>query len=399
MQAKENYFGFDSGGTVVVADDLSGAAECAAEFMQPEVPTVIRLVNTAGKASASTLVWDLDAREAAPTLSFDILESVHQSRRTYVKIDSLLRGNWAQLVALVAKTVPRPIIFCSALPRLGRGMRDGFVNLSPVLAAGQRLAHYQASAIQGLAWAGTSAGHHQLGDGTEDAICQRLWAALQRNSVTVVDATTDDELDKLALALESLPIPYTAIGSAGLASALARVLAPPTNICALGRTSSMAVLVGSQTGPAREQLAELAAKSGETVGMWSAIHGHAAVFAPPPQDRVLHLFSTQLDESDTQGGRDLTRRFVHDALANLPPVDCFVATGGETARALCDALGVGQIDVLGQIEPGISLARMKTPDGVRRLVLKSGSFGDRGTLARVARLGGLLTTTVLERQL
>jgi 4-hydroxythreonine-4-phosphate dehydrogenase len=95
----------------------------------------------------------------------------------------------------------------------------------------------------------------------------------------------------------------------------------------------------------------------------------------------------------------LTRRFVHDALANLPPVDYFVATGGETARALCDALGIGQIDVLGQVEPGVSLARMSTPGGVLHLVLKSGSFGDPGTLVRVARMGGLLSKTSLERRL
>lgn len=399
MQAKENNFRFDGLGTVIVADDLSGAAECAAEFTQPGVPTVLRLKNTAEKISGCTLVWDLDTREATPTLSLDVLESVHQSRRTYVKIDSLLRGNWAQLIALVAQTFARPILLCSALPRLGRGMRNGFVKLSPVLADGQRLAYYQTSAMEGLARAGITAVHHSLGAGTEEAVRQRLWAALQRNSVTVVDATTNDELDTLARALESLPIPYAAIGSAGLASALARVLAPPTSLCALGQTSSMAVLVGSQTGPAREQLAELAAESGETVSMWSAIHGRATVFTPPPQARALHLFSTQLDESGTQGGRYLTQRFVHDALAKLPSIDCFVATGGETARALCDALGVGHIDVLGQVEPGISLARMNTPDGVRRLLIKSGSFGDRGTLARLARLGGLLTTTALERQL
>jgi uncharacterized protein YgbK (DUF1537 family) len=114
---------------------------------------------------------------------------------------------------------------------------------------------------------------------------------------------------------------------------------------------------------------------------------------------VLHLFSTQLDESNTQGGRDLTRRFVHDALANLPPVDYFVATGGETARALCDELGIAQIDVLGQVEPGVSLARMSTPGGVLHLVLKSGSFGDPGTLVRVARMGGLLSNTYLERRI
>lgn len=383
----------------MIADDLSGAAECAAEFAQPGLPTVLRLVPGDPTPAGSTLVWDLDARESTPALAPNVLESIHQSRRTYVKIDSLLRGNWAALVAVVAQTISRPIVLCSALPRLKRGMRDGFVDLAPALDPGQRLAHSTTSAIQSLALAGISAGHLRLSPGTGDAIRQQVSAALQRDAVTVVDATTDAELDTLALALESLPGPYIAIGSAGLASALARVLASPAPTCALGWTSSMAVLVGSQTGPAREQLAELAAESGEGISIWSASPDHAAAFTRPPHGRALHLFSTQIDESATEGGRDLTRRFVRDALANLPPVDSFVATGGETARALCDALGIGQLDVLGQIEPGVSLARISTPVGVRHLVLKSGSFGDSGTLVRVARMGGLLSKTSLERKL
>ena len=399
VQAKKNHFEPSSGRTVVIADDLSGAAECAAEFAQPGIPTVLRLVQTSGKDTGRILVWDLDARESTPTLSPEVLESIQHSRRTYVKIDSLLRGKWAQFIALVAQTVARPIIMCSALPRLGRGMQDGFVTLSSASGAEHKLEHYKASAIQGLMLAGVLAGHHPLGTGTEDAIGRRLWAATQLNTVTIVDAATDAELNTLARVLELLPSPYTAIGSAGLASALARCLAPPTSSCELGRVSSMAVLVGSQTEPAREQLAELAAESGETVRIWSTLSNRRAAFEPSPQGQALHLFSTQPSDSGTLGGRDLSRRFVHDALANLPPVDCFLATGGETARALCDALKVCQIDVFGQLEPGISLARMNTPVGVRRLVLKSGSFGDRGTLVRVARLGSLLSTTALERQL
>ena len=399
MQVKESYLYLKREQTVVIADDLSGAAECAAEFAQPGVPIVLRLVQGLRLATGDTLVWDLDARDTAPTLASNVLESINQSRRTYVKIDSLLRGNWAALVAVVAQSVARPIVLCSALPRLERGMRDGFVNLPSALVAGQQLAHFSASAIQELALAGVSAGHFRLGKGINDAIRQRLSAALQRDTVTVVDASTDAELDSLALALESLPGPYIAIGSAGLASALARLLAPLASTCALGQTSSMAILVGSQTWPAREQLAELVAESGETVSIWNASPGHTAAFPLPSKGRVLHLFSTQLDESNTQGGRDLTRRFVHDALANLPPVDYFVATGGETARALCDWMGITQIDVLGQVEPGVSLARMSTPGGVLHLVLKSGSFGDPGTLVRIARMGGLLPNTYLERRI
>ena len=62
-------------------------------------------------------------------------------------------------------------------------------------------------------------------------------------------------------------------------------------------------------------------------------------------------------------------------------------------------MGITQIDVLGQVEPGVSLARMSTPGGVLHLVLKSGSFGDPGTLVRIARMGGLLPNTYLERRI
>ena len=41
-----------------------------------------------------------------------------------------------------------------------------------------------------------------------------LLAAMARHAVTVVDARTDAELDAMARVLESLPMPYIAIGSA-----------------------------------------------------------------------------------------------------------------------------------------------------------------------------------------
>jgi uncharacterized protein YgbK (DUF1537 family) len=189
MQVKESNLYHKREQTVVIADDLSGAAECAAEFAQPGVPTVLRLVQDFRPAPSGTLVWDIDARDAAPALAPNVLESIYKSRRTYVKIDSLLRGNWAALVAVVAQLTARPIVLCSALPRLERGMRDGFIELGPVMFAGQRLAHFTASAIHELALAGVSAGNFRLGTGTNEAIRQRLSAALQRDTVTVLAAT------------------------------------------------------------------------------------------------------------------------------------------------------------------------------------------------------------------
>ena len=43
MQLKQSNPESNRGPTVVIADDLSGAAECAAEFAQPGMPTILQL--------------------------------------------------------------------------------------------------------------------------------------------------------------------------------------------------------------------------------------------------------------------------------------------------------------------------------------------------------------------
>jgi len=384
---------------VVIADDLSGAAECAVEFAQPGVPAVLRLTQNPDRSEAQTVVWDLDARDTTPVLSEPMVRSIAQSNRIYLKIDSLLRGNWPQLVAALVHQTARPAILCSALPRLGRGLRDGFVDLASVpLQLRRGLVHRADSAVQALTQAGVSAGHCHLPSTSDAAVRESLSLAVARHTVTVLDAHTDTELDAIARAIASLPMPCTAIGSAGLAGAMARCTAAPPPACALPPMVSLAVLVGSRTGPAREQLQQLALASGQPVCIWRADGCEQSLRAAQAGPPALQLFATPDDERMAPAGGDLTRQFVADVLAQCPIVDCWIATGGETARALCDALDVSQLEVVGQIEPGVSLARMNSRGGPRYLVLKSGSFGDSQTLVRIARRSGVLPPSPNERQ-
>ncbi len=381
------------GRTVVIADDLSGAAECASEFAPPGGSTCLRLSPGPSWREAATVVWDLDARETPPVLSDPVLASIEASRRTYVKIDSLLRGNWAALVAALVRAAGRPALMCPALPRLGRGLQGGFIDLAP----GHGLVHYTASAVDGLQKAGVRAGLHRLDASSPAALREGLLAAMSRHAVTVVDARTDAELDAMARVLEAQPAPYVAIGSAGLAGALARAMAIPRGLCTLGAVERMAVLVGSRTGPARGQLSQLAQASGEPVRWWHPVRGLEARPVGEALQAPLCLFATRPDDSAVPAGRELTRRFVEAVTAACPPVDTYVATGGETARALCDALGLDHLDILGQLEPGVCLARLPLPAGAKHLVIKSGSFGDPATLERVARMGGVLPALTIER--
>ena len=384
----------ETASTVVIADDLSGAAECAAEFTPAGAAACLRLVPGPGLSEMATVVWDLDARDTLPLLPADVVASIAPSRRTYVKIDSLLRGNWAALVAAVVRATGRPALMCPALPRLGRGLRDSRIHLAP----GRSLAHGTESAVECLRQAGLQAAHYRLGASDTAGVRQGLLQAMGQYPVTVVDADTDAELDVMASVLESLPAPYTAIGSAGLAGALARALAIPRGLCTLGVTPRMSVLVGSRTGPAREQLSQLAQTCGEPVHWWQPGHDLADAFSPPGEDAPLRLYATRPDPSGEPHGRDLAWRFVKTVLAQSPPADVYVATGGETARALCDALGLTHVDILGQIEPGVCLARLPLPDGAKHLVIKSGSFGDPATLVRIARMGGTLQALTTEKQ-
>jgi hypothetical protein len=61
-----------------------------------------------------------------------------------------------------------------------------------------------------------------------------------------------------------------------------------------------------------------------------------------------------------------------------------LVSGGETLRALCDALGGSRLDVDGELEPGVptSILRGGAWDG-QRVVSKSGAFGAPDFLVRL----------------
>lgn len=375
--------------TVVIADDLSGAAECASEFATQGLPTELELAQTGGPRDGGVLVWDLDAREVMQPLSPDVIRALQQARRGFVKVDSLLRGRWADLVAAAVSGAGLPAVMCTALPRLGRAMREGCVDLLPPHPGESEsppVEYCRASAIQKLAALGIRAGH--LVPGSGDSLRDALLRGVRTQAVTVVDARSEQDLLHLAEALESLGFPYLAVGSAGLAGALARSLGVPAWECvAPALPQRRTVLVGSLTLRAREQLNRLTLASGQPVRWWEPVRGMAPLAPSSAGQDPLQVYATGVPAAQGQGGRALTDAFVKAVLADLPPVNCFVATGGETARALCDALGASRMLVLGQVEQGVSLARVTLATNDVHLILKSGSFGDTDTLLRMARLG------------
>jgi len=61
-------------------------------------------------------------------------------------------------------------------------------------------------------------------------------------------------------------------------------------------------------------------------------------------------------------------------------VSGIVATGGDTANALCNALGAQALEILGEVEAGIPIMRL-IGEGTLLLVTKAGGFGSQAAMA------------------
>ena len=84
---------------------------------------------------------------------------------------------------------------------------------------------------------------------------------------------------------------------------------------------------------------------------------------------ALNLSPTQVAQRIVDGLAGVGSRLVRDGI-----ISGIVATGGDTANALCNALGAQALEILGEVEAGIPVMRL-LGEGSLPLVTKAGGFG------------------------
>jgi uncharacterized protein YgbK (DUF1537 family) len=219
--------------------------------------------------------------------------------------------------------------------------------------------------------------------------------------VVVVDAVTTDDLAQLAAAL-LLPTaaPWLLAGSAGLARALARQVAPDAGASQAPPPPAGPVLalVGSFSPASTLQVRQVEASGTAQVVRLSAAQWLAAQRAPERCEALAaahdalrsghHVVLAISGELVQPFSRKPAHAMARIALPLLQDAATCVLTGGDTARALFERLGVNRLEVIGEWEPGISLARIAAP-AAPGFVLKAGGFGDAQALQRIiAYFGG-----------
>ena len=403
----------------ILADDLTGAADCAAAFAVAGMETWLSLDDRAGALETSVLAVDTDTRVAPADVAYARTAAAARdalragSRVVYKKIDSTLRGHVGPEIAATFGAVraaedgrgPRPIVLlCPAFPATGRILRAG-----RVLVNGTALEAVPAALLAMAGLSATEVGTAPDGDTLTREIERR---AASGADAVVCDAESDDDLRTIAEAGARLARPVVWAGSGGLARHLPRALALRAHVTAESSPADapsrpILILVGSPSRVAQGQAAEIARQGDVTT-----IAVHADTLLAGEASLAWREAAGRIDGA-LAGGRDtcvvlerkgglagaldpaLARAF--GRLAARPgPIGALIATGGETARAALEARGVTRLRVRAEVEPGIPACLTDGPPPLR-VVTKAGGFGDAGALVRTRAALGTVPSRSLVR--
>ena len=395
---------------VIIADDLSGAADCAVVCVQAGLDTLVILGDLAQEPVADVLSVDGDTRgrpraDAVAETARLVRAHAGVDRLLFRKLDSTLRGHvGAELAATLAvrrETGPAVAVMAPAFPATGRTTVGGRQWLHDVPLEATEI--WRREAIPGrayipemLAAAGLRAGVIDLAQVCGPDLSAHMATMAATQDVLVCDAATEADLHAIAVASMSLGRRTVWAGSAGLARYL-----PAAAGLARGRRIAP---VPPADGPILFVVGSLSAVSRAQVDQLAAAPGLAVLTVPPAvlragpadprwrgqeqalddalatgQDVVLVLGVDR--DADLTEGLTLARALARLASPHAGRIGALVSTGGETARAVLHAFGATGLRLVDEVEPGVPLS---VTEGWRSMpvVTKAGAFGAPGTLLR-----------------
>lgn len=389
----------------IVADDLTGSGDTAVQFVRAGWATQLS-VGRADRALAdpsaaraeviavTTHSRALPAAEAAAVVAEDVRAlRAAGVQRLYKKVDSTLRGAFRAEIDAARSTWHEDAIavVCPAFPATGRTLKDGvlYVDGKPVTetsAATDPVTPVTQSHVPTLLDAGHVA---VIEDETAEALARRIGAA---GHTVVVDAVSERDMERLARAIAVLGERALPVGSGGLAAPLARLWADAD------ARGPVVVVVTSQHSAARAQAAELMAAGARVWcptlqdlakdAEWDVYCARALKDAHQDEGVIAWLLLAPEGALPGLSSDTVARRL--GELAGRMVTNCraagVVATGGDGASAVLDALGAGGIALVDEVTGGMPLGTLTGgPAAGLPVVTKAGGFGSPDVLTRAIK--------------
>jgi D-threonate/D-erythronate kinase len=337
--------------TVLIADDLTGALDSIAPFaalgMDCVAAVSLDAIGSALALSPQVLAVNLGTREVSPdearakaaVAARALVKAAGPGTLWIKKIDSRLKGPISAEIAGISDILrPKRLLLCPAIPELGRFVSQGFLR-----------------------------GH---GVATDIPVAEAVAVDLPCD---VPDATSDADLDRLAVSVR----PGTLVAAArGLAAALARrIRRDHRSAPARMPRGPVGFVIGSRDPVTLAQVAQLRGSGGPRI-----------IMAPDGEIRPEDApgsFVIQATSGAGAEGKVVSARLAEGVSHHVSCLRTLVLTGGETAAAVLDALGIRLLRVEGEVLPGLPLCHPIGSPGLPALITKSGGFGPPDTLMRL----------------
>jgi uncharacterized protein YgbK (DUF1537 family) len=400
---------------LILADDLSGAADCANACMSSGLSALVSFNEVEHHFETEVLSIDCDTRHLSPTEAAARITRVMQSshlrpsdRILFKKIDSTLRGNIAsELQTLLAErraSSPNRVvaIIAPAFPAGGRTTVDGhqLVHGIPL----EKTEIWLHNDLPGVAHLPSMLGHAGLSTALLSLSIVRSHFANLLSSmlelaaaadVIVCDAETDDDLSAIAHASVALGGDTVWVGSAGLAYQLPHAAGLPPSTTSMQPefiSGPTLLVVGSMSSVSHLQARVLedaipvtsiriptdVLLEGRSGSAWNVLAGRVHESLKSGKDTLIVL-----DPNGTVGpdGRRCLTASLRLLLApHASLVGSLFATGGETARAILEGWGISSLHMLGELEPGLPFSFGRIHDRPLPILTKAGTFGNQDTL-------------------
>ena len=410
----------------VIADDLTGVCDTGAQFASAGLRTIgsvtqefksktvprVLLVNTQSRS--------LGDREASRLIQQTATELKRfEPKWFFKKIDTALRGNIAiEVLSMMEALGVRTVLYAASIPGAGRTTVKGCqffrgVPIKESIHGEDRLNPNLISTSSNIELF-SKIPNLKVESITLDEVRSGNLNIVERcrdesRTILILDSETDDDLDAIVRASMKMdPSSFFYVGSFGLSSALGRYLADSLMISnnhdeTLNRKTvpfrkrRVLVVSGSSHPMARAQISYLEKK------------GIAEIVRFEPEDLMEHpescireavkTFRAAMDRQSTivltiGEGRSGIRRQSQElviALAKVvrsllesDEVDGLVLIGGETGYAVCRAVGIERIEILGNISFVAAYGRPEgSPLNVKLLATKGGSLGEEDILEKI----------------
>ncbi|MBD9487899.1 four-carbon acid sugar kinase family protein [Ensifer sp. ENS11] len=331
----------------IVADDLTGALDAAAPFasrgLHTEIALTVEAIPGALSEHPQVISVNIGSREmdvvSAQQATAATLAALPPGSRLFKKIDSRLKGH----IAAELDIIPfRSALVAPAIPDFGRMVRAGHV--------------------QGF------------GVDTPISIAEKL--GRHAGNMTIPDIATAEEMSRSLQSAQESGVDLL-IGARGLAEALARQMTGDAKALAAEIPEGPGLFViGSRDPITLAQIEELRAtlesrylpapngrlsdtsSDGSLITLVQAVDGDVAITS----QEVSRLLAESVFPALTQAASTL------------------LLSGGATAQAVLDKMGIKRFRLMGECMPGLGLAFANG----HCIIAKSGGFGQAGTLREIA---------------